>query len=83
VLLRLSSQEVAENVLQKYGIVNEDQPLLAGLLIKRNRYYMHQERHFELYTNGQLKYSNANKEEKGILILTWETKVLKVGKNLA
>ena len=81
--MRLSSQELAQNVIDKYSDSNPREPILTGTLIKRNRYYMHQERHFELYTNGQLKYSNQTGEVLGTLILSRHSKVIKVGRNHA
>ena len=40
-LVRLSSQELAQNVLDKYSNASTKEPILTGTLIKRNRYYMH------------------------------------------
>ena len=70
-------------MLDKYNVANNERPILAGLLIKRNRYYMYQERNFELFKNGQLKYTNLTGEELGTLLLSKHTKVLKVGRNQA
>ena len=40
----------------RYSQVPKGQPVLTGYLIKKNRYFMKQERRFELYANGDLKY---------------------------
>ena len=54
--------------------------MLAGQLIKKNRYTMKQERRFELYWDGHLKYFD-NKSEKGSLTLTNDSHARKVGRD--
>ena len=66
----------------KVGNLTPDQPVLTGILLKQNRYWMKQERRFELYMNGHLKYYK-NKDLKGTLTLTKGSKALKVGRSEA
>jgi hypothetical protein len=40
----------------KFVVPANGRPVLIGNLLKKNRYYMQQERKFELYANGDLKY---------------------------
>ena len=40
----------------RYALVEPGKPILTGLLLKKNRFYMKQERRFELYMDGSLKY---------------------------
>lgn len=44
-------------------------PILTGLLLKKNRFFMKQERRFELYMEGEIKYFH-NAELKGTMKLT-------------
>jgi len=41
-------------------------PLLEGILIKKNRWFMKQERRFKLFANGEIKYFKGQ-EEKGTM----------------
>lgn len=50
-----------------------------GNILKKNRYFMQQERKFELYANGDLKYFHGI-ELKGIMVLTKRSKARKVSK---
>ena len=40
----------------RYALVEPGKPILTGLLLKKNRFYMKQERRFELYMEGTIKY---------------------------
>ena len=40
----------------KYALVEPGKPILQGLLLKKNRFFMKQERRFELYMEGTIKY---------------------------
>lgn len=53
----------------KYALVLPGKPVLTGLLLKKNRFYMKQERRFELYMEGYIKYFQ-NTEQKGEMALT-------------
>jgi len=61
-------------------VINEDgKPVLSGKILKKNRYFMQQERLFELHGNGDLKYFHGI-EQKGIMVLTKRSKARKVSK---
>ena len=80
---RSSSAALAASYLETtYGDLQSDRPLLSGLLIKKNRYFMYQERRFELFIDGRIKYYHLGKE-KGMLTLTKESKARKVGRREA
>lgn len=53
----------------RYACVETGKPVLEGLLLKKNRFYMKQERRFELYMDGVIKYF-AGTEQKGTMELT-------------
>jgi hypothetical protein len=53
--------------------------LLEGLLLKKNKWFMKQERLFRLFTTGHIKYFKGP-EEKGTMILTKESKARKISK---
>lgn len=40
----------------KYALVEAGQPILKGLILKKNRFFMKQERTFELYMEGYIRY---------------------------
>ena len=63
----------------KYNTVPDGQPILTGFLIKKNRYFMKQERRFELYANGDLKYYHDNKV-KGELKIVKGSKARKINR---
>ena len=53
------------------------QIVYEGILIKVNRFYMRQVRHFVLYSSGEVKYFKNLTEYKGQFWLTKDTKVSK------
>ena len=53
----------------RYATVEAGKPILTGLLLKKNRFYMKQERRFELYMEGKIVYYQ-NTEQKGTMDLT-------------
>jgi len=53
--------------------------VLVGKILKKNRWFMEQERRFELYANGDLKYYKGT-EHKGTMVLTKRSKALKTGR---
>ncbi len=53
--------------------------MLEGLLLKKNKWFMKQERLFKLFTTGHLKYFKGS-DEKGTMILTKESKARKISK---
>ena len=65
---------------QTYGPLNPDTPILVGQLVKQNRYSMKQERRFQLYTDGQIKYYHGD-TQKGLLILTCSSWMKMINKN--
>ena len=50
-------------------MVEPGKPILTGLLLKKNRFYMKQERRFELFMEGYIRYFH-NTEMKGEMSLT-------------
>ena len=40
----------------RYALVEAGKPILTGLLLKKNRFFMKQERRFELFMDGTIKY---------------------------
>jgi len=38
----------------------ENRPILSGLLLKKNKWSVKQERRFELYADGKIKYYKAS-----------------------
>ena len=48
--------------------IKKGQPILEGNLLKKNRWFMKQERRFMLFAAGEIKYYKGN-EEKGTMIL--------------
>ena len=52
---------------QRYSLaIKSGKPLLEGNLLKKNKWFMKQERRFKLYANGEIKYFKGQ-EEKGIM----------------
>lgn len=43
----------------RYGLTPHGQPILKGQLLKKNKFFMKQERLFELFMNGTIKYFNG------------------------
>jgi len=72
----MSSQE-AEN--SKFVIPENGTPVLIGNMLKKNRYFMQQERKFELYANGEIKYFHGT-EQKGMMVLCNKSRARKVSK---
>jgi hypothetical protein len=54
-------------------------PILEGILLKKNKWYMKQERRFKLYANGQIKYFK-DAEMKGCMELTKDARARKLNK---
>jgi hypothetical protein len=52
----------------RYACVEPGKPILTGLLLKKNRFYMKQERRFELFIEGEIRYYE-NTELKGTMVL--------------
>jgi hypothetical protein len=48
--------------------IKKGAPILEGMLLKKNRWFMKQERRFKLYATGEIKYYKGT-EEKGCLQL--------------
>ena len=63
----------------RYSLVPDGQPILSGYLLKKNRYFMKQERRFELYANGDLKYYNGD-QAKGDLKIVVGSKARKINR---
>ena len=63
----------------KYGLVPVGEPILKGFMLKKNRYFMKQEREFELYLSGEIKYFNGN-DLKGTMDLTSDAQARKISK---
>lgn len=57
----------------RYAIVEPGKPILTGLLLKKNRFFMKQERRFELYMEGEIRYFH-NTQQKGTMELTADAK---------
>ena len=57
----------------RYALVEPGKPILTGLLLKKNRFFMKQERRFELYMDGTIKYFH-NTEQKGTMQLSTDAK---------
>lgn len=57
----------------RYALVEPGKPILTGLLLKKNRFFMKQERRFELYMDGVIKYFH-NSAQKGTMDLTPDAK---------
>lgn len=57
----------------RYALVEPGKPILTGLLLKKNRFFMKQERRFELYMDGTIKYFH-NTEQKGTMQLSVDAK---------
>lgn len=57
----------------RYACVEAGKPILTGLLLKKNRFFMKQERRFELYMDGTIKYFQ-NTSMKGTMDLTADAK---------
>ena len=57
----------------RYACVEPGKPILTGLLLKKNRFFMKQERRFELFLEGQIKYFH-NTSQKGTMELTPEAR---------
>lgn len=74
---RVSNQSMPE---ARYGLVPYNEPILKGKLLKKNRFFMKQERLFELFTDGQIKYFNGT-EQKGTMILTPDAQARKISKS--
>ena len=53
---------------------------MTGNILKKNRFFMQQERKFELYANGDLKYYHGV-DLKGIMVLTKRSKARKTSRN--
>jgi len=49
--------------------VEAGKPILTGLLLKKNRFWLKQERRFELYMEGFIRYFE-NTKQKGEMQLT-------------
>lgn len=75
-------QEAKQFIEETYGPLSPDAPILIGNLVKQNRYAMKQERRFELYTDGQIKYYQGE-TQKGLLILTHSSWLKMISKNQA
>ena len=63
----------------KFSHIPDTEAVLTGILVKKNRYYMKQERRFELYKNGELKYFH-NQEQKGVMKLSKGSKARKISR---
>jgi hypothetical protein len=53
---------------------------MAGIMLKKNKFFMKQERNFYLYLNGELKYFKGE-EQKGTMKLVPGKRAYKDGKN--
>ena len=57
----------------RYALVEPGKPILTGLLLKKNRFFMKQERRFELFMEGEIRYYH-NTELKGTMTLTGDAR---------
>ncbi len=57
----------------RYALVEPGKPILTGLLLKKNRFFMKQERRFELYMEGEIRYFH-NTDLKGTMKLTGDAR---------
>jgi len=53
--------------------------VLEGMLLKKNKWYMKQERRFKLYANGHLKYFK-DAEQKGVMELSKDSSCKKISR---
>lgn len=63
----------------KFEIRNAETPVLTGSLLKKNKFYMKQERSFFLFPDGKLKYFDKA-DHKGTMQLSKASKARKVAK---
>ena len=59
--------------------IQNKQAVLEGLLLKKNKYFMKQERRFKLFATGEIKYYKGQ-EEKGCLMLSVDSKARKISR---
>ena len=59
--------------------IRENRPVLSGLLMKKNKWSVKQERRFELFADGKMKYYKAN-EWAGTFQLTKTSKAIKISR---
>ena len=63
----------------RYGLVPYNEPILKGQLLKKNKFFMKQERLFELFMDGTIKYFNGA-DQKGTMMLTRNSQARKISK---
>jgi len=61
----------------------QGKPILVGVLLKKNNWFMKQERIFELYASGEIKYftNDPKREPKGSFHLTKTSRAKKVSRH--
>lgn len=59
----------------KYALIEPGKPILTGLLLKKNRFWIKQERRFELFMEGYIRYYE-NTKLKGEMKLSPDAKAV-------
>jgi len=60
--------------------VDPSEPVIAGVMLKKNKFFMKQERNFFLYLDGSIKYYKEE-EQKGTMQLVPGKRAYKDGKD--
>lgn len=60
--------------------ISQNMAVLEGNLLKKNKWFMKQERRFKLYATGEIKYYKGQ-EEKGCLVLSKDSYAKKISKH--
>ena len=81
-LAKFANREASKTELPgaRFAIIEDGKPMLSGILLKRNKWRMKQERTFHLYPSGEIKYFK-DKEQKGTIKLTKGSKVFKISRS--
>ena len=66
-----------QQIVERFGPIQNDAPFLEGKLNKKNRYFSKQERCFRFFIDGQIKYyAPSTLEEKGTINLDKDSKLI-------
>ena len=69
-----------QQIVERFGPIQNDAPFLEGKLIKKNKFTLKQERCFRFFIDGQLKYYDPSTlEEKGTINLDKDSKLIQKG----
>ena len=59
-------QSIIQKLTKRFGPIEEKKPFLEGILIKKNKWFMNQERDFRIFISGLMTYYvPSTGEEKG------------------